>query len=94
MKKIFFCTLLFMYSACHGIYAQNDVIQDSSYLVEMKDGNVFIGKLKVLETEKLYELKTNLGVLTLRQEEVKYMRKIHKEKFPCSQKGSVLKNGP
>ncbi len=68
-----------MYSACHGIYAQNDVILDSSYLVEMKDGNVFIGKLKVLETEKLYELKTNLGVLTLRQEEVKYMRKIQKE---------------
>lgn len=49
---------------------------DSTWIVETRDGNTYTGKLKVLETGALYEIATSVGVLTLRQENISFMKKV------------------
>ncbi|HMW39551.1 MAG: hypothetical protein K1X68_00480 [Saprospiraceae bacterium] len=49
---------------------------DSTWIVETKDGNTYTGMLKVLQTGVLYEITTSIGVLTLREENISFIKKV------------------
>lgn len=77
MKKLVRIALFFfLISLAERGMAQTVVERDSTYIFEMKDGNAYIGKVAVFEENKVYQVETSVGLLTLRQEDIKSIKKI------------------
>lgn len=70
----FFTVLAFLWSM-NVTHAQIKVMQDSTYIFEMKDGNTYMGKVNIIEKDEIYEVTTNVGVLTIRQENIVMIKK-------------------
>lgn len=77
MKKLIgIAIFFFLISLCEQGLAQTVVETDSTYIFEMKDGNAYIGKVAFFEENKVYQVETSVGLLTLRQEDIKSIKKI------------------
>jgi hypothetical protein len=72
---LFFCFLFFLFGNKNSM-AQATFIKDSIYIFEMNDGNIFVGKVKVIEENKIYEVTTSQGVLTINQQDVVVIKKL------------------
>lgn len=55
--------------------------QDSTYIFDMKDGNSYVGKVRVLEENKTYEVITSVGVLTIQQADILTVKKMDTSNF-------------
>ena len=75
MKKIVFISIVvLLFSIVGKVGAQAIVINDSIYIFEMNDGNTYIGKVAVVEENKVYQVQTSVGLLTLRQEDIRSIK--------------------
>lgn len=59
--------------------AQVDINPMDTFIIETKEGNSYIGIVKEIEKNKVYEISTKQGVLTIPSTEIKYMKKIEKK---------------
>lgn len=76
MKTFFrFIAVLAFFWSVNVSHAQIKVMQDSTYIFEMKDGNTYIGKVNIIEKDEVYEIATSVGVLTIRQENIVMIKK-------------------
>lgn len=76
MKNALLISIVFFFVCLTSrVKAQTAIVNDSTYVFEMMDGNSYIGKVTVLEENKVYQVQTSLGLLTIRQEDVKSVKK-------------------
>lgn len=82
MKKIMIIfSFLAIMAGSHVSTAQVTIEQDSIYIFEMKDGNSYVGKVRVLEENKTYEVSTSVGVLTIQQVDIVTLKKMDTSNF-------------
>lgn len=74
-----FIAVLAVFWSFNVSHAQIKVMQDSTYIFEMKDGNTYVGKVNIIEKDEIYEVRTNVGVLTIRQENIVMVKKASDE---------------
>ena len=74
--KYFLALLSILFFWSKPLLSQIQFDEGKTYIFEMKDGNTYIGKAKEIEKGKVYEIMTNVGVLTLRSENIKVMKEI------------------
>lgn len=78
---VMFLGLLVFVTISQVAEAQVVFEQDSTYIFDMIDGNSYVGKVRVLEENKTYEVITSVGVLTIQQADILTVKKMDTSNF-------------
>ena len=70
--------LVFLMSIGISLDAQINIQQDSTYIFEMKDGNVYIGKVIDFKGGEMYEVQTSVGNIKILQKDITVIKKMEK----------------
>ena len=62
--------LVFLMSLGISLDAQIQINQDSTYIFEMKDGNVYIGKVVDFKKGEMYDVQTSVGNIKIFQKDM------------------------
>ena len=73
--------LVFLMSLGISLDAQIQINQDSTYIFEMKDGNVYIGKVVDFKKGEMYDVQTSVGNIKIFQKDIVVIKNMEKTKL-------------